>query len=152
MSEKKMSPSAQTAVDRFACGYRCAESILTVYGEKLGFGPDLPMKIGCAFGGGMGGKGEVCGVVTAAVAVLGLKYGRVDKDDAESRMKTDARVREFMDRFKAAHKYLRCNDLVGFDRSTEEGHEQAAATGVFKKLCPELVRDSALILEDLLKD
>jgi len=152
MGDNKTSADANRAVERFGGGYRCAESILTVYGEKAGCDPALCMKIGCAFGGGMGGKGEVCGVVSAAVAVLGMKYGRTDNGDAESRAKTDAKVREFIDRFRAAHRHLRCNDLVGFDRSTEEGHDKAAATGVFKRLCPELVRDAALILEDLLKD
>jgi len=152
MSEEKITADVKRAMERFGGGYRCAEAILTVYGEKAGCDPALCMKIGCAFGGGMGGKGEICGVVTAAVAVLGMKYGRTDKSDAEGRARTDLKVREFMDRFRAAHKHFRCNDLVGFDRSTEEGHDKAAATGVFKRLCPELVKDSALILEDLLKD
>ena len=148
---KERSSSAQAASEKFAAGYRCAEAILTVYGERVGLAPGQAMKLGCAFGGGLGSCGDVCGAVTAVIMILGLKYGRTDKDDAGKRTATDAKVREFLIRFRAAHGHLRCNDLVGFDRSTPEGHEKAAAAGVFKRICPELVMDASLILEDLLR-
>ena len=150
MGKNNTASSAQAASEQFAAGYRCAEAILTVYCERVGLTRDQAMKIGCAFGGGMGSLGDVCGAVTAAIVILGLKHGRTDKNDSASRAKTDARVRTFLEKFQAKHKCLRCNELIGYDRSTPEGHDIAAAAGVFKNLCPGFVKDAALILEELL--
>ena len=150
MEKNNKASAAQTAAERFTSGYRCSEAIMTTYCERVGLSRDQAMKIGCAFGGGMGSCGEMCGAVTAAVVILGLKYGRTDKNDGESRAAADSRVRTFLEKFKEKHKRLRCNELIGYDRSTPEGHEIAAAAGVFKTLCPGFVKDAALILEELL--
>lgn len=148
---KKTSSSPRGASRRFSEGCRCSEAILAEYGAGFGLAPDLAMKIGCVFGGGLGSTGDVCGAVTASIMVLGLKHGRTDKDDAASRIAADVKVKEFLERFKKKHKHHRCNDLVGYDRSTPEGHDKAAAAGVFKKLCPGYVEDAARILEELLE-
>ena len=150
MKKCKTLSSAQTASERFTDGYRCAEAILTTYGGRVGLNHDLSMKIGCAFGGGLGSHGDICGAITASILLLGLKYGRTDKNDSDKRIKTDRQVQKFLEKFQLKHKHLRCNDLIGFDRSTPEGHDIAEAAGVFKTLCPVFVKDAAGILEELL--
>lgn len=142
---------AKASAEKFAAGCCCSEAILTTYGPRFGLTDELSMRMGCALGGGIGSSGNICGAVTGAILVLGLKYGRTEKTDAEKRVATDTHVQQFLKMFQAAHKHLRCNDLVGYDRSTPEGHDAAAAAGVFKNLCPRLVEDAALILEDLLE-
>jgi len=151
MKTKKTLSSARAASKRFSEGYRCSEAILAEYGPKFGLAPGLAMKIGCAFGGGVGSTGDLCGAVSASIVVLGLKFGRTEKDDAARRLATDSKVQEFLKKFRQKHKHTTCNDLVGFDRSTPEGHDKAAAAGVFKKLCPCYVEDAAEILEELLE-
>jgi len=150
MKKKRTPGRAKAAAGKFAGGYRCSEAILAAYGGKAGLSPDQAMKIGCALGGGLGGCGDVCGAVMGAIIVLGLKHGRTDKSDSARRLKTDRQVQAFLEKFRAKHKHIRCNDLIGFDRSTPEGHDIAAAAGVFKKLCPKYVEGAALILEELL--
>ena len=150
IKNNKIPPSARAASKKFAEGCRCSEAILVEYGSRVGLAPDLAMKIGCAFGGGLGSTGDVCGALTASIMILGLKHGRTDKGDAARRIATDSRVKEFLEKFKQKYKHLRCNDLLGFDRSTPEGHDRAAAAGVFKKLCPRYVEHAATILEELL--
>ena len=152
MKKNKTSSLPQAASKRFTEGYRCSEAILASYGGRVGLNHDLAMKIGCAFGGGLGSQGDVCGAITASIIILGLKHGRTDKNDSERRIKTDSQVQKFLKKFKAKNKHIRCNDLIGFDRSTPEGHDIAAAAGVFKKLCPKFVKDAALILEELLEN
>ncbi|OGR42248.1 MAG: hypothetical protein A2X28_09550 [Elusimicrobia bacterium GWA2_56_46] len=151
MKKGKTSKTALAASQRFTEGYRCSEAILTSYCGEFGLEKDLAMKIGCAFGGGLGSYGEVCGAITGSIIILGLKHGRTNKDDAKTRVKTDKQIQTFLKRFKSKHKNIRCNDLIGFDRSTPKGHDIAAASGVFKKLCPGLVKDAAEILEELLE-
>ena len=36
-----------------------------------------------AFGGGLGGNGEVCGAVAGALAVIGLRFSRAREDEKE---------------------------------------------------------------------
>ena len=36
-----------------------------------------------AFGGGLGGNGEVCGAVVGALAVMGLRFSRASEDEKE---------------------------------------------------------------------
>jgi C_GCAxxG_C_C family probable redox protein len=151
MKKRKTSKTALAASQRFTEGYRCSEAILTSYCGKVGLNKNLAMKIGCAFGGGLGSNGDVCGAITGSIIILGLKHGRTNKDDADTRVKTDIQVQTFLKKFRSKHKHTRCNDLIGFDRSTPKGHDIAAAAGVFKKICPKLVKDAAEILEELLK-
>ena len=151
MKRRKTSKTALAASQKFASGYRCSEAILTSYCGIVGLNKDHAMKVGCAFGGGLGSQGDVCGAVSGSVAILGLKYGRTDKKDVDSRVSTDRQVKAFLKKFRSKHKHIRCNDLIGHDRSTPKGHDIAAASGIFKKLCPKLVKDAANILEGLLR-
>jgi C_GCAxxG_C_C family probable redox protein len=152
MKKHKTSASALAASKKYSDGYRCSEAVLTSYGARVGLNRNLSMKIGCAFGGGLGSRGEVCGAVTASIIILGLKHGRTDKNDSDKRIKTDRQVQKFLKKFKLKNKHIRCNELIGFDRSTPKGHDIAAAAGVFKKLCPKFVKDAGIILEELLKE
>jgi C_GCAxxG_C_C family probable redox protein len=152
MKKNERFSSAEVASKKFIDGYRCSEAILISYGERVGLSHELSMKIGCALGGGLGGHGDICGAVSAAIIILGLKYGRTNKDDADKRIKTDMQVQKFLKKFKSKHKHTGCNNLIGFDRSTTKGHDIAVEAGVFKKICPDFVKDAGRILEELLEE
>ena len=51
------------------------------------------------FGGGLGGRGEVCGAVVGGLAAIGLLFGR-DKVGEEIDMKVWIYSREFLKRFE----------------------------------------------------
>jgi hypothetical protein len=53
-------------------------------------------------------------------------------------------VREFIARFKEKDSSILCRELLGADINTPEGRERAHI------ICPNLVRDSAEILEEIL--
>ncbi len=59
------------------------------------------MKVGNAFGGGMGLIGGTCGVVTGAFMIIGLKFGASDVQDKESKAKTYKLVKRFAAEFEA---------------------------------------------------
>ena len=149
MKKTKVASRANKSMKYFLSGCRCSEAILLSYGRDFGFGDNTAMKVGCALGGGLGSAGDLCGAVTSSIIILGLKYGRVRKDDAAKRKATDRRVKKFLREFQARHGALRCNDLIGFDRSSAAGHASAERSGVFETLCPKLVRDAALLLEKI---
>ncbi len=145
-----MSTGVENAVSRFANGHSCSQSVLGAYCERLGLDEATAMKIGCAFSGGMGRMGLTCGVVTGAIAVIGLRYAAGDPLNKDAKEHTLARVREFAEQFKARnHGHLDCRDLLGCDLSTPEGQAEAKEKGLHKTICTQLVRDAAEILERL---
>lgn len=98
----------------------------------------------------MAHRGETCGAVTGAFMVIGLKYGRTQAEDLESRERTYHKVHEFVDQFTSTHGSIVCRDLIGIDISTDEGYELAENTKVFETVCPKLIQTAAEILEQVL--
>ncbi len=145
-----MSKKIEEAVGCFREGFNCSQAILSTYGSESGLEREVALRAGAAFGGGMGGLGEVCGAVTGAMIVIGLKYGYTMPQDKGAKEKTYARVRDFSGRFKARHGSLLCRELLGCDLGTAEGMALARQKGYFTELCPRFVRDAAEILEDVL--
>ncbi len=97
----------------------------------------------------MGRMAGTCGAVTAALMVLGLRYGGTSPD-RDAKEAAYARIREFAARFKARNGSLVCRDLLGCDISTPEGHDSAKERNLFATACPKFVRDAAAILEEML--
>jgi C_GCAxxG_C_C family probable redox protein len=62
----------QLATELRQKGYNCAQTLLMVYHDITGLDNDTAAKIACGLGGGVGGQGEVCGVVTAMSLIKGL--------------------------------------------------------------------------------
>jgi len=94
--------------------------------------------------------GETCGVVTGAIMVIGLKYGKVRAKDDASKEKTYRLVREFMDRFRSRHGSLRCKVLLGHDIGSAPGQERIKQLGLHQNLCSKLIRTAAGLLEKIL--
>lgn len=146
-----MKNHAAIAEEKFIGGYNCAQSVLFPFCEELGLDADTALKISCGFGGGMGRKGEVCGAVSGGVMVLGLKYGRGEK---EERLQTDAayaKIRELIDRFSAKHGSCICREMLnGCNLATPEGQTYYKENQCFNGICRPCVRDAAEIVADLL--
>jgi C_GCAxxG_C_C family probable redox protein len=143
-----MTAKIQQARDCFAKGFNCAQSVLLPFAVEMGLEREMALRVAGAFGGGMGRMGHTCGAVSGAFMVIGLKYGKVheDDDEAQTKEKAYALVREFAARFAARHGAITCNELLGCDISTPEGHHRAAEMGLFAR-CPKFVQDAVEILE-----
>jgi C_GCAxxG_C_C family probable redox protein len=144
-----MSADIEQAVERFKSGFNCSQAVLGSYSEQFGLSCEKAFKVATGFGGGMR-MSDVCGAVTGAFMVLGLKYGNATSENKEAKEKTYEMVIEFTNRFKARNGSVMCRDLLGCDISTPEGNKEAQDKGLFSTLCPELVRDSTEILEEML--
>lgn len=140
----------QIAVKQFEAGFNCAQSVLLAFALELGLPEELASKLAQAFGGGMALMGDACGAVIGGLMVIGLKYGKVKPEDASAREKTYSLAREFFRSFRTRHGSLLCRELLGVDLSQEGGYERAAAQGLFKTVCPDLISSSIRILEDLI--
>jgi C_GCAxxG_C_C family probable redox protein len=138
------------AVECFNSGFNCAQAVFSTYCDKLGLDKTTAMRIAGGFGGGMGHIGETCGAVTGALMLIGLKHGKVHKDDNDAKEKTYALIKEFTKQFKDIHGSVRCTELLGYDISTEEGLKAAREANVWGTVCAKFVKDSSQIVEKLL--
>jgi C_GCAxxG_C_C family probable redox protein len=120
----------EEAVEMFEGGCACSQAVLASVAERLELDRDLALRISACFAGGMR-EGEVCGAVTGAYLALGLAHCGADCDTAAGRQAAYAKVVSFNRLFRERHGTLLCREL-GRDK------------------CPELVRDAALILGELL--
>ncbi len=121
--------------------------MLAAYGTELGMNYETSLKVGSAFGGGMGKMGETCGVVTGALMIIGLKYGAKDVNDNVLKEKTFALSGEFIKRFEARNKSTICRKLIGFNIRSNNNPDK---NKIILERCPAFVEDAAEIIEELL--
>ncbi len=138
-----------TALRRFADGFNCSQAVFSVYAEHLGFDRDAALRVAAGFGGGMGRMASICGAVTGAFMVLGVRHGAATPDQ-EAKEAIYARVRGFADRFKARNGSLVCRELLGCDISQAEGLKRVKESDLVTSVCAKSVRDACEILEDML--
>ncbi len=121
-----------------------------MYGERSGLDRETALRVAGAFGGGMARSGETCGCVTGSLMVIGLTYGKTQKDDDESRERCYSLAQELMDAFRGRNGALLCRELLGADVSTPEGIARVREKDLFRTVCPKFVKDAGDILEGLL--
>ena len=108
-------------------------------------------KLGGAFIGGIANNGELCGAVSGALMLIGLKYGQYKDNDIESKEKTIKKINEYLQKFKNEYGSIICRDLLKYDISIKEEALKAKESGIFKTLCPVLVKGSVEIVEKILE-
>ena len=130
-------------LDSFTGGYNCCQSLLSTYGKIHGLDRAMALKLAGGMGGGLGHTGEVCGFVSAACLLLGLKNGT---GDPTAKLQVNPICLEFCDEFKAKFGSVNCKDIIKRDIRTMEATLQAKEEGVFQ-ICGECGRFAAEILE-----
>lgn len=138
----------EEAVNRFKEGFSCSQAIFHTYGKQYGIDEKTAKTIARSFGGGMGRTCQTCGAVTGAYMVLGF----INTDDNEklAKEKTYALVQAFSRNFYEIHGSVNCQQLTGCDLGTTEGQDYFRNNNLNHR-CTGFVRDSALIIEELIK-
>jgi C_GCAxxG_C_C family probable redox protein len=139
--------------DALACfmsGFTCSSAVFSAFSGELGLDPETAKKCSCGFGAGISKTGNLCGAVSGAILVIGLKFGKTKKGDDAATEKTRALVRQFLHEFKERHGSFNCTELLGYDLSNPDEYERARESRLFVTKCPDLVRDAADILEKIL--
>jgi C_GCAxxG_C_C family probable redox protein len=140
----------ETALACFNERFACSQAVLSAFAADFGLDRDTALRLAGGFGGGMGRMGEVCGAVTGAFMVLGLKYGQAKPEDIEAKEKSYAMVREFTNRFKSRNGSILCRELMDCNLSTPEGMQYALDHKLFITTCVDMVRSATEILEEML--
>jgi hypothetical protein len=64
------------ALTAFKSGFTCSSAVVSAFSDELGFDGETAKKIACGFGAGISKSGNICGAISGAIMVNGLKYGK----------------------------------------------------------------------------
>lgn len=132
--------------------FTCSAAVFSTFSKELGLDPDTAKKIACGFGAGVSKTGNICGAVSGAIMVIGLKYGKMETGDDAATEKTRALTRRFITEFSKKNGSVNCTELLGYDLSISDEYARARDEELFVTKCPLLVRDAADIVENILKN
>jgi C_GCAxxG_C_C family probable redox protein len=104
--------------------------------------------VSSAFGGGMARHGWTCGALTGAMMTLGLRAGYTTAQDTAQKDALYVKVQALVEAFEARHGATACRQLVGANMLDPVERQAASDRGVFKTLCPELVRTAAMLVAE----
>ncbi|MCL2478040.1 MAG: C-GCAxxG-C-C family protein [Treponema sp.] len=145
-----MQSKGKFAEEVFGRGFNCAQAVLTSHCEEFGLPDDIAKKVSCGFGGGLGHTGGMCGAVSGAIMLIGLKYGKYKEADNQAKDKTYEMVQKFREKFIKEFGSINCTDLTKFDLSNESELTKARNAGVFTQICPKLVKRAVELAEELI--
>ena len=143
------SEKVKKAVEYFENGFCCSQAVFTTFATEYGISEEMALKIATQFGGGAR-KGEMCGSVSGALMALGLKYGFSDGTAQEEKELAHQKAEEFMNRFIEKKGTVVCRELLKHDLSRAGELEICRELGIFKTICPEMIRCAAEIAEQML--
>ncbi len=113
------------------------------------------IKAGGAFGGGLAGHGEVCGVLIGALGILGLMFSRSKKEEkVDPRLWSCARglMKHFRQNIVKAHGGITCREIVNVDW-TNPDQIRSYYKGEHGKIleCQRILADTLEYLEELIE-
>ena len=85
----------EKSLDYFKNGFNCSQALLATFAADFGLSEEVALKVATQFGGGAR-KGEMCGAVSGALMVLGLKYGHYHYDAPEEKANAYKIAEDFM--------------------------------------------------------
>ena len=146
---RTLTPAADLVKELALQGRSCAEAMLAAHGPALGLDEQTAVKLASGLGGGMGLMGGVCGALTAAYLVLGLRYGVSDPADKYGRQNVYLLVQECAERFRRAMGSTHCRDLC---LAAHAGDKAWMAKARESGQALHVIENAAGILDDLLAE
>lgn len=133
----------ELAEQYFKEGCNCSQAVFCAYAGDFGIDLPLAKRLSSGLGGGVGRMREVCGAVSGAALVLGLKYG-------EDKVAVYPRVQDFCGKFQRECGSIVCRELLKETGATQGGAPEARTDAYYRKRpCVELVKLAARLLEEM---
>lgn len=148
-----MKSKAEKARELFLEGYNCSQAVLGAFCEDLGLPFETALKLSSSFGGGMGRLREVCGALSGAFMVAGLKLGYASPTDSDAKAEHYRLIQAMAGEFKKENGSIICRELLGLDNNASQSHIPDSRTPEYykKRPCVELVDIAAKIAEKALR-
>ena len=121
----------------FEHGYSCAEASLQAGAEYFERASQCTPAVAAAFGGGVQGRGHICGAFTGTLMLIGLLHGKQSLEDSKdmANKKTEEFIRFCEDNWGT----LMCRDITELDFRTPDV-SPAEKQQVKQKTCTPLLR------------
>jgi C_GCAxxG_C_C family probable redox protein len=148
-----MTTKTELAAQFHKSGYGCAQSVLASYASDFGLQEGLALKLATGFGSGMGRMCEVCGALTGAFMVVGMKYGKEKTNGTRYGNETETTYRlveTLANLFIERNGSIYCRELIGHDLMDADERAKVVELGLFKTTCRKCILDAVEILEQLL--
>lgn len=117
----------------------CAETVLITMCDHYDMHMDVCPMIATAFGGGIASTQKICGAISGALMVIGLKHGRELGGD---RMPAYELAKRLLAWFEDEQGTTNCKELVFCDLSDPVTQQQFRAPGgAHERVCEPLVAD-----------
>lgn len=137
-----MNERVEKAEKLFMNGCNCSQAVFAAFADELGLDEELAKRIACGLGGGVGRMREVCGAVSGAALVLGMRHGP-DKTAAYPA------IQDFCAKFKQECGSIVCRELLAGTGATQGGAPEARTPEYYRKRpCVELVKLAAQMLTE----
>ena len=133
-----MESRIQETIKKHDKGYNCAQAVACTYCDLVGVDEETMFKITEGFGLGMGNMEGVCGAVSGACAVAGMKNSTVNLEKPDSKGRTYKISKAIQEEFRAQNSSVICKELKG------------VSTGKVLRSCPDCIMDAARIAEKIL--
>ena len=132
----------EKAEELFKSGMNCSQAVFCAFADEFGMDSETAAKVSSGLGGGVGRTREVCGAVTGAALVLGMRHGP-DKNAVYPS------VQDFIAKFKAECGSVVCRELLAGTGATAGGAAEERTKEYYRKRpCVELVKLAAGFLEE----
>ena len=133
-----------TRVDKaeglFRDGCNCAQAVFTAFADEFGLDGELAKRVSCGLGGGVGRMREVCGAVSAAAMVIGMRLG-------PDKMAAYPAIQDFCAKFKAETGSIVCRELLEGTGATAGGAPESRTAEYYRRRpCVELVKLAVSLL------
>lgn len=147
-----MSKYVEKARELFLSGYNCSQAVLGAFCEELGLDFKTALMLSSSFGGGMGRLREVCGALTGAFMVAGLKKGYTSPTDKEAKAEHYKLIQDMANSFKEENGSIICRELLEGCVPKKETHIPEDRTQKYyqKRPCVYMVETAAKIAEEML--
>ena len=130
----------QKAGELFTGGCNCAQAVFAAFADEFGLDEEFAKRLATGLGGGVGRMREVCGAVSAAAMVIGMRLG-------PDKMKAYPVVQDFCAKFKEACGSIVCRELLEGTGATTGGTPDPRTKEYYEKRpCVEIVKIAASLL------
>ncbi len=140
------------ALKYFKGDYNCSQSVLRTVLEEKGVFFDQALFVTAAFGGGIIGRGEICGAVSGAIMSLGVLNGQLYDNITEVKDATREDTINFYKRFQQIFRHNTCFGLIGIDPNDPDAKQKASDAGIYSENCPKFVVEAVKIVLEMHKE
>ena len=146
-----MTQKQEIALEAFRTGFNCAQSVISVFVDQLGYNYEQAMQTASGFGGGMGKLQATCGAATGAFMVIGLYTSSKYSDIQVQKVRNNDLIQTFNKQFLDKMGARKCIDLLGVDINSTTGQRLFDEHQLKGKVCEKCVATAVHILEELLE-